>query len=119
MYGWHRKSNETEWKAFTPKFKPKDYCKDCHSTQWTSIHESPHGIINCQNCHGPARDHPNNPSKLAINRNRSLCLRCHAALHYETSGRMVIRGIDPMKHNPGIECATCHNPHKPNLGGVK
>jgi hypothetical protein len=119
IYGWHRPSNELEWKQVTPKFQAPDYCKDCHAPNWDSIHKSPHANINCQNCHGPALNHPENPQKLTINRDRSLCLRCHAKLPYATSGRAMIRGIDPQKHNPGIECATCHNPHHPNLGGDK
>lgn len=119
IYGWHRKGNEAEWKAFPPKYKTSEYCKDCHADNYASIHQSPHAVIGCQNCHGPARDHPTQPPKLEINRDRSLCLRCHYALPYAASGRAHIPGIDPAVHNPGTACVTCHNPHKPNLGGAK
>ncbi len=114
MYGWHRKDNEAEWKALKPKFKGAAYCGGCHEDKYNSIRQSPHKIINCENCHGPARDHPENPEKLEINRSRDLCLRCHYELPYAASGRAHIPGVNPEFHNPGIECANCHNPHKPN-----
>lgn len=119
MYGLHRKSNEEDWKAVTVKYRSADYCKDCHSDNYTSIMRTPHAIIQCENCHGPALDHPSAPQKLHIDRSRAQCLRCHYPLPYPTSGRANIRGIDPEKHNPDIECVMCHNPHKPNLEGLR
>lgn len=32
-YGWHRKSNEAEWKAIKPKYRGREYCTDCHEEQ--------------------------------------------------------------------------------------
>lgn len=120
MYGLHRRSNQDEWKAFPAKYKfDSAYCKDCHAANFDAIMQTPHAIINCENCHGPALDHPSNPSKLAIDKSREQCLRCHYPLPYPTSGRANIRGIDPEKHNPGIDCVMCHNPHKPRVEGMK
>ena len=118
MYGFHRKGNEADWKAFPPKYRSSKYCEGCHDDKLASIADSPHKIIQCENCHGPAVDHPDKVDKLPINRTREQCLRCHFYLPYPTSGRMNIMGIDPAQHNPGVECVTCHNPHHPNLEGV-
>ena len=115
MYGWYREGNIEDWKKVKVKYQGRDYCKDCHSDKYESILKSPHAIIQCENCHGPAIDHPSDPPKLTIDRSRALCLRCHYPLPYPTSGRAQIKAIDPDKHNPGFECSTCHNPHKPNL----
>ncbi len=112
-FGWHRLGNEQEWKDFTSKYAQKDYCKGCHSDKADQIAASPHVIIPCQDCHGPALQHPDNPPKLAIDKARSLCLRCHAKLVDVGSGRAGIRGIDDSQHNPGAECVSCHNPHSP------
>ena len=95
------------------------YCKTCHSDKYESIEKTPHAIIQCENCHGPALGHPENPAKLAIDKSRGLCLRCHSYLPYPTSNRANIRGIDPDRHNAGIECVMCHNPHKPSPEGMK
>ncbi len=120
MYGWHRQGNEEEWKKFKIKYRGSEYCKDCHDKNHTSIKKSPHKNIQCENCHGPAIDHPSDAMpKLSIDRSRAQCLRCHFPLPYPTSGRSNIRGVNPDKHNPDIECAMCHNPHYPNLEGSR
>ncbi|MBA4373314.1 MAG: cytochrome C [Thermodesulfovibrio sp.] len=119
MYGWYRTGNIEEWKAFKVKYQGAEYCKDCHADKLESISQSPHMIIQCENCHGPAFEHPSDPEKLPIDRSRGQCLRCHAKLAYPSSGRASIRGIDPEQHNAGTECVSCHNPHKPSLEGLK
>ncbi len=117
MYGFHRRSNEKEWEAFKVKFRTRKYCKDCHPDKYENIMKSKHHIIQCENCHGPAFDHPENPPKLEINKARSLCLRCHTKLPYPTSQRSKIKGINPENHNPEMQCVMCHNPHKPDMEG--
>lgn len=120
MYGFYRKSNEEEWKAVKVKYQFNNkYCIDCHSDKYNSMMESPHAIMSCENCHGPALKHPSDPPKLQIDKSRQQCLRCHTYLPYPTSGRADIIGIDPEKHNPGIGCVMCHSPHKPNLNRPK
>ncbi len=122
MYGWHRKANEEEWKNFKVKYMGKEYCKDCHSDKYESINKTPHRVIPCEDCHGPAIDHPADPPKLAIEKGKeqkAMCLRCHFPLPYPSSGRSQIRSIDPTKHNPEAEqCSDCHNPHNP-MGGLR
>jgi predicted CXXCH cytochrome family protein len=119
MYGFHRKSDENYWKAFKVKYQfNSEYCRDCHADKYT-IMQTPHAIIQCENCHGPVLDHPSDPGKLTVDKKRELCLRCHFPLSYPTSDRANIRGIDPEKHNPGIACSDCHNPHMPKLEAMK
>ena len=115
MYGFHRLGNEQEWKDFKVKFKGNAFCAECHDDKTASLQLSPHAIIPCENCHGPAIDHPENPEKLTIDTSRELCLRCHARLPYPSSDRKDLPGIDPDAHNPGDACSMCHNPHNPRL----
>src|SRR5512139_1984985 len=122
MYGWHRKANEEDWKKVTVKYQGAEYCANCHPDKVEKIRKTPHGIIQCENCHGPAGRpdgvlHPDEKlPKLDIDRSREHCLRCHFPLKYSTSRRAAIRGVDPEKHNPGVECSSCHNPHRPMEG---
>ena len=123
MYGWYRKSNEEEWKKVTVKYQGIEYCSNCHPDKVASLQKTPHRIIQCENCHGPAGTadgvvhyDPDKLPKLSIDRSRDHCLRCHFPLKYPTSKRSEIRGVDPEKHNPGIECSACHNPHNPMEG---
>ena len=120
IYSWHRQGDENFWNAFKIKYQGKEYCKDCHEKNYTSINKSPHRIIICENCHGPAIDHPSETRpKLVIDRSREQCYRCHVKLPYPDTARGRIKGfLDPEQHNPGMECVTCHNPHDPKMGGA-
>ena len=113
MYGWHRKSNEQEWKAVQVRYKTSAGCPQCHPGKMEDISNSPHRSISCENCHGPALDHPRDPRGYTIDRSRSLCIRCHAKLPYPNNPRGKINGIDPEKHYPQAECVMCHVPHNP------
>ena len=114
-YGFYRAGAIKDWQALPVKYRGRQTCQECHPDKATSIASSKHAPIQCENCHGPAQDHPDNPEKLTIDRSRGLCLRCHAALPTPGSQRSLIKSIDPGAHNPGTPCADCHNPHKPNL----
>lgn len=114
MYGWHRKGNEAEWKAVTVKYRTSEACKECHDDNYRAIKASAHADISCENCHGPLGRHPDNPAKLAIDKERSLCLRCHLRLPYAASDRGSLPAIDADRHNPGLACVLCHNPHSPS-----
>jgi len=116
-YGFYRKADLDDWKAVKVKYRGRQYCRDCHEENFTDHSKSKHRNIQCEDCHGPAVDHPDNPKALEIDRSRGLCLRCHADLPYPGSGRSALPAIDPEDHNPGEACADCHNPHKPDLEG--
>lgn len=113
MYGWHRKGNEDDWKAVKVKYRTTVYCLECHNDKYEDIKGSPHAAIMCENCHGPALNHPDDPRTLTIDRSRQLCVRCHFKLPYAASGRGGIRGINPATHHPEVECVLCHYPHNP------
>jgi len=115
MYGFHRLGNEQDWKNFPAKYKTTAYCNECHDDKVATLAASPHEMIPCENCHGAAFNHPEDPEKLPIDRSRDLCIRCHAALYTPSSGRSDIPGIDPDGHNEGFACSECHNPHNPSL----
>lgn len=114
-FGYHRLSNEQEWKDYPAKYKNSSYCAECHDENSESIAQSGHAIIPCEDCHGPALNHPEDPEKLTIDRSRGLCLRCHSKLYMPSSQRNDLPGINPQTHNSGMECAECHNPHNPSL----
>lgn len=114
-FGWHRAGNEQEWQNVTVKYAGSESCQPCHSENYDKIKTSFHATIQCENCHGPKLDHPSEPAKLPIDTSRTQCLRCHFPLGYPSSARAAIRSVDPAEHNPDIDCALCHNPHRPNL----
>jgi predicted CXXCH cytochrome family protein len=114
-YGWYRSGSVIDWKWMPLQYQGKETCAECHQKQVDEVRDMPHASIQCENCHGPALDHPSDPPKLAIDTSRGLCLRCHARLPYPSSARGGLRGIDPATHHPGRECVECHPPHHPIL----
>ena len=115
MYSYHRASSPGEWKEFKVKYQGKEYCGECHDEKYESNMKSKHALIQCENCHGPAIDHPEDPEKLTIDKSRLQCIRCHSLLPYPTSQRADIKGINPSEHNADEQCAECHDPHEPDL----
>jgi predicted CXXCH cytochrome family protein len=114
-YGFHRAGNIQEWQAVSVKYRGGEGCNECHPENVAANSSSKHAPIHCENCHGPALNHPEDPEKLTIDKSRELCLRCHAALATPGSQRAGIKSIDPADHNPETTCSDCHNPHKPDL----
>lgn len=123
-YQWHRVANEQEWKDYKIKHKGSEYCAGCHNEHFKNISKSLHSKIQCENCHGAAFDHPDNPTKLTIDKSRDLCLRCHFYLPYrptdypiDNSSTIKLKLIKPSEHAPDekMQCIVCHDPHKTEL----
>jgi len=114
-YGWYRQGSSIDWKWMPLRYQSPETCEACHKQQVSEIRDQPHASIQCQDCHGPALDHPDDPQRLVVDTSRALCLRCHARLPYPSSARGGLRGIDAATHNPGRECVECHQPHHPTL----
>ncbi|MBF0565795.1 MAG: cytochrome C [Nitrospirae bacterium] len=129
-YQWHRVSSEEFWKNFPVKHKGREFCKQCHPDKIEKVADSGHKNVQCENCHAQfnpeKKGHPINLKEdfgylldIGIDRSRELCKRCHAKLEYRPNlyfmfakGPSTFHMIDPTKHNPGIECVTCHDVHR-------
>ncbi len=114
-YGFFRLSSVQEWRDLPTKYQGRESCAECHEEEVEHNMTAKHRLLQCENCHGPALDHPDDPELLAIDRSRELCLRCHTALPYPASQRGDLPGIDPESHYPDAMCSECHNPHNPDL----
>jgi predicted CXXCH cytochrome family protein len=118
-YGWYRERSVADWKWAAIKYQGRDFCAECHRDEAGGIRDMPHASIECENCHGPALGHPDDPARLAVDTRRELCLRCHARLPYPSSARGGLRSIDPATHNPDRPCVECHLPHQPTLQNLR
>lgn len=112
-YGYHRFSNIQEWKDFPVKYQGREACVECHDQNVSTLNASSHAPVECENCHGPAVDHPNDQEFLPLDTTRELCLRCHAFLDYPNSARGELMSIEDRRHKRRYECIKCHNPHDP------
>lgn len=118
-YKWHRVDNQQEWKDWPVAHQGNSHCQGCHAAEYQMLSENRHAMLQCESCHGPARNHPSEPAKLGIDHDRELCLRCHADLPYrpdqyaELPGEAItLRMIVDEDHHPGVECNVCHNVHQ-------
>lgn len=112
-YGYHRLGSIQDWKDFPVKYQGREYCGECHEENVRQNIASVHSPIQCENCHGPAVNHPGSGSTLVVDSSRELCLRCHAQLGYPHSDRGAMPSIVDRRHRRGRECSKCHDPHFP------
>ena len=113
-YNFYRQGNVQEWKEFPVKYQGKDACVECHEDKVRTNRRGPHKRVECENCHGPAVGHPDEIERLPLNKERAMCLRCHADLDYpESAARSNLPAIVDKRHKRNRECVGCHNPHDP------
>jgi hypothetical protein len=113
-YNYYRLGNVQEWKDFPVKYQGSDTCVECHEDNFKTHRRSPHKRVQCENCHGPGVNHPDEIEYLPLNKDRAMCLRCHADLDYpESTARSDLPAIRDRRHKKSRECVSCHNPHDP------
>jgi hypothetical protein len=112
-YSYYRLGNVQEWKDFPVKYQGRDACAECHNDNVRSIRRSPHKRVQCESCHGPAVNHPDDVEFLPLNTERALCLRCHSFLDYPNTARAEMPAIKDRMHKRRRDCVECHNPHDP------
>jgi DmsE family decaheme c-type cytochrome len=103
----------------------QDTCIGCHDTQGTTIQQTLHGKAEnprtpqagqgCESCHGPGKDHVDDPSKPGSIRRfgamsprdiSGTCLTCHSrGNHTQWRGSM--------HDTRNLSCTTCHSVHSP------
>ncbi|MDO8749738.1 MAG: cytochrome c3 family protein [Dehalococcoidia bacterium] len=113
QFGYYRGDNVAEWAGLPLTFSETALCAECHSPKYTQWSSSAHAGVSCENCHGPAVAHIEKKQPLTVNRASSLCLTCHERLLSRPSS---FPQVISTQHNPGVSCATCHNPHNPVIG---
>lgn len=112
-YNYYRLGNVQEWRDFPVKHLGRDSCIECHEDNVRSIRRSPHKRVECENCHGPSGNHPDDVEYLPTDTSRSLCLRCHAFLGYPNTARADMPTVKDRLHKRRRECIECHYPHDP------
>jgi len=112
-YGYHRLSNIQEWQDFPVKYRGRESCVECHEGNVVKLNASTHEPVECENCHGPSVNHPDDREFLPLDTTREMCLRCHAWLEYPNSARGELLSVDSKRHKRRRECIECHNPHDP------
>lgn len=115
-YNYYRQSNVQEWQDFPVKYQGRESCVECHKDNVRTQRRGPHKRVQCESCHGPSGpsgNHPDAEEYLPLNKERALCMRCHAALEYPDAARSDLPSVHDRRHKRRRECVDCHNPHDP------
>src|SRR3989338_5647381 len=109
-FGHYRGGSVTENMTRPLRYAGSLSCKDCHEEKHLSWSKSRHKTVNCETCHEAALKHTEDPAiKPTKPEGRKFCLLCHAK---NISKPKNFPQVDPQGHNPGQNCAECHNPHE-------
>ena len=101
-----------EMAARQPFWAGKASCvAECHTEHGQKLAKAEHKTLSCETCHGPGREHVENPQRQLPKLSFQLCVRCHAA---SPSRPKWLHQINPANHYTGQLCTECHVPHQPN-----
>ena len=115
QFGHYRGKSVPEVAAQLPVHQGAGYCASCHDERHAQWSANNHKSVNCEVCHGAARDHPAK-GKLPIPADtRKLCTLCHERMPERPRTQPQ---VDLAQHSFGQQCTVCHNPHAPKLAGV-
>lgn len=115
LYGHYRADSVGEIAADVPKFQGADYCQDCHEERYVEWSAGIHTVVKCEVCHGAVGEHPIEGGLPVVPTDTvKLCTLCHE----EMPARPATQPQIVVSEHAGTEqCATCHNPHSPRIGG--
>jgi len=112
-YGHYRGGSIAENMGRPLNYAGSGACKDCHAERVANWVKARHKTVNCEDCHGALMKHTEDPSIQPIKpQGRKFCLLCHAS---NITKPRTFPQINSGSHNPGFNCADCHNPHNPAL----
>jgi cytochrome c5 len=129
-YGYYRAEAVTDEMSKEPLYQGADTCKKCHEPRHKEWSSGKHGTVNCEDCHGAAKEHVTKTvsatdmvigkKTITVNRTKELCLQCHLQLsgRPDKSAPIPQPQIDIEKHLKGKKesnCFKCHNPHYPDM----
>ncbi len=110
-YGWYRGDALLELQAREVVFAGKKACDECHSDEVQKLLKHEHKTLSCEGCHGPGKEHADNPDAKLEKLSYSHCVRCHEA---NPSRPKWHKQIVTRTHYPGSKCTECHVPHMPS-----
>ncbi len=116
-FGFHSKDSEANrelWAGLPFQFVSSSICINCHTDEYSLWQKGNHRAVNCENCHGPAREHLETGTLPVVSHTtRELCGLCHAQLISRPSD---FPQVDLAVMGGEAECVTCHDPHEPRVG---
>ena len=90
---WQETNHAHAWATLQESGHPASYCNPCHTVGFegefgnSGYDEAPIAKfenVQCENCHGPASEHPANPSggTIKVTYSADMCATCHEGTHH-------------------------------------
>lgn len=134
QYGAYRGASVGEIMALPVTYRGGEVCEKCHEKQWKTWSKGSHKTVQCENCHGPGRDHALSDvdprpkiygTKEVMSRPNDLCLSCHARVPgrgkdfpQQDSLLEHLEEMDISRDDPDFDdsryCVQCHEGHDPS-----
>jgi predicted CXXCH cytochrome family protein len=125
VIGLTHEDNPRWWADRPVNNQPSAACADCHDATTEATTASAHATVNCDSCHGAAREHidlarSGQEAPLALADGRDLCTTCHAGLDSRPEGFPQVDAVTHGAPANGVtsSCTSCHNPHDPGFPTV-
>ncbi|MBI1895168.1 MAG: hypothetical protein HYS04_01335 [Acidobacteria bacterium] len=115
-YGHYRAGALDDIRARPISFAGRSACEVCHSDVVETKTAGKHAAVSCEACHGPQARHAEDPGEVKPPRPDAavLCVRCHEA---NSAKPKWFPQVVSREHSGGESCKTCHEPHRPKVGG--
>jgi hypothetical protein len=114
-FGHYRAAAAEETMALPTHFAGEAACLPCHPEQAKMKTGGGHRGVHCESCHGALGAHAADPKSVKATKPpeaqmRAFCGACHAR-NISRPAKFPQQDIE--RHNPGLACSQCHNPHSP------
>lgn len=120
QFGYYRGDAVIELATGDPQFRGAAYCQACHAERHAEWSAGVHRSVECEVCHGAAREHPADGALPIPEDTVKLCTVCHEAMPGRPAAQpQIVVAEHPVPHDGALQCLTCHNPHSPQLGARK
>ena len=113
-FGYYRADAVPQLAAGEPVYQGSQWCLDCHEERKPDWPASAHKTVQCEVCHGPAPEHPDDKVSLIQEDSIKLCTTCHEYMPARPAGQpQIVPGEHPFADGEVMPCIECHNPHAP------
>jgi cytochrome c553 len=114
-FGYYRGNAVPELAEGEPLYLGSPYCMDeCHQQRAADWQTGAHHPVQCEVCHGPDPDHPDDKITLIPADPIRLCTTCHEAMPARPAAQpQIVPEEHPFADGEIMSCLECHDPHSP------
>jgi cytochrome c553 len=114
-FGYYRADAVPELAEGDLRYLGSPYCQaECHEQRYEDWPLGAHKTVQCEVCHGPAPEHPDDGRLLVPTDSIRLCSTCHESMPARPDAQpQIILNAHPVDDGQVMPCLECHDPHSP------